>query len=74
MKIWKDMFIVVLIDKVYVFNFSSMECIEQIETFENPEGICGMAANDWQTIIVVPFKEIGMIKTHIYEDETAKDS
>jgi len=28
MKIWKDTFVVVLIDKIYIFNFGSMECID----------------------------------------------
>jgi hypothetical protein len=54
MKIWKDVFAVVLIDKVYLFHFSTMECIDQIETFENPEGVIGMAATDKDTIIVIP--------------------
>ena len=69
MKIWKDKFVVVLLDKIYIFNFSTMECIDQVETYENPEGICGMAANEHLTIIVIPHKEVGMIKTQIFEDE-----
>lgn len=65
MKIWKDTFVVVLVDKIYIFNFSSMECIEQLETFANPTGILGMAANDNLTVIAIPFKEVGTVKSHI---------
>lgn len=69
MKIWKDIFAVVLIDKIYLFTFSTMECIDQIETFHNPEGIIGMAANDKETVLVIPHKEVGMIRTHIFEED-----
>lgn len=55
MKIWKDTFVVVLIDKIYIFNFGTMECIDQIESFANPTGILGMSANDSMTVIVIPF-------------------
>ena len=33
-----------------------------------------MAANERETVIVIPHKEIGMIRTHIFEDEAARDA
>lgn len=53
--------------------FSNMECIDQIETYNNPTGICGMAYNDEVTVVVLPHKDQGMLKVHTYEGETGKD-
>lgn len=42
-KLRKDMLVVVLESKTFVFKFLTLKLIEQIETGPNPFGICGIA-------------------------------
>jgi WD repeat-containing protein 45 len=42
-KLRKDMLIVVLESKTFVFSFMNLKLIEQIETGQNTFGICGVA-------------------------------
>ena len=42
-KLRKDMLIVVLENKTFVFSFMNLKLIEQVETGSNPFGICGVA-------------------------------
>ena len=44
MKFCKELLVVTLVEKVYVFTFHNMECIEQIETNKNRFGIVAMSA------------------------------
>lgn len=42
-KLRKDMLVVVLEDKVFVFNFETLKLIEQVETCLNPLGLCSLS-------------------------------
>jgi hypothetical protein len=42
-KLRKEMLLVVLEDKVFVFNFETLKLIEQVETNYNPHGLCAMS-------------------------------
>lgn len=42
-KLRKDMLVVVLEDKIFVFNFETLKLIEQVETCANPLGLCGLS-------------------------------
>lgn len=42
-KLRKDMLVVVLEDKVFVFNFETLKLIEQVETCPNPLGLCSIS-------------------------------
>lgn len=57
MKLSKELFLVVLEDKSYVFTFSNMECIDQIESYSNPTGICAISSKDDLTAVAIPHKE-----------------
>ena len=60
-KLRKDLLIVVLEDKVFVFNFENLKCIDQIDTRPNPTGICGLslAEKPLNKVVVCPHKEKG---------------
>lgn len=45
-KLRKEMLVVVLDDKIFVFNFETLKLMEQIDTFANPLGLCGLASSD----------------------------
>lgn len=42
-KLRKEMLLVVLEDKVFVFNFETLKLIEQVETHANPAGLCAIS-------------------------------
>jgi hypothetical protein len=42
-KLRKEMLIVVLEDKIFVFNFETLKLIEQVETHPNPLGLCSIS-------------------------------
>ena len=42
-KLRKDMMIVMLDTKAFIFNFVTLKLIEQVETFMNPTGLCGLS-------------------------------
>ena len=54
MKVCKDLFLVILLEKVYVFTFSNMECLEQIETNKNQYGLAAISAVEQLSVIVCP--------------------
>jgi len=39
----EDMLIVVLEEKIFIFNFDNYKLIEQVETIKNPLGLCGIS-------------------------------
>ena len=45
-KLRKDMLVVVLESKTFVFSFLNLKLIEQVETGNNPFGICGIATSE----------------------------
>ena len=45
-KLRKEMLVVVLDDKIFVFNFETLKLMEQIDTFANPLGLCGLCTSD----------------------------
>ena len=67
-KLRKDMLLVVLEDKIFVFNFDTLKLIEQVDTIPNPQGLCGIATDEKpiSKAIVCLHKEKGQLKTLNY--------
>lgn len=67
-KLRKDMMVVVLKEKVFIFNFVTLKLIEQVETFENPEGLCAIstAEKPISKIICIPGTDKGSLKVLNY--------
>ena len=42
-KLRKDMMIVILHEKTFIFNFVTLKLIEQVETYANPNGLCALS-------------------------------
>lgn len=70
----KDMLVVVLEDKIFVFNFETLKLIEQIETCSNPLGLCGLstAEKPTQKTIVCLHTEKGGLKVLTYGKLSSK--
>ncbi len=66
------MMVVVLEDKIFVFNFETLKLIEQIETCHNPLGLCGLSTSEKpiQKTIVCLHTEKGGLKVLTYGKPT----
>ena len=64
----KDMLVVVLEQKTFIFSFLTLQLIEQVETGANPVGLCGIATNERAVskIIALPYPTKGSIKVLNY--------
>lgn len=66
----KDMLIIALDDKSFVFEFISLKLIEAVETGPNPKGLCGLATDEHCKHKVVVFnypkKDVGNIRVLLY--------
>ena len=67
-KLRKDMMIVVLNEKAFIFNFVTLKLIEQVDTFPNPTGLCALsqAEKPISKIICLPAQEKGSLKVLNY--------
>lgn len=67
-KLRKDMMIVILQEKTFIFNFVTLKLIEQIETYPNPMGLCAIstAEKPVSKIICLPHLEKGGLKVLNY--------
>ena len=67
-KLRKDMLIVVLEHKTFIFAFMTLQLIEQIETAPNSAGLCGIATNEKaiSKIIALPNPVKGSIRVLNY--------
>jgi len=64
----KDMLVVILEQKTFIFSFLMLKLIEQIETGPNPMGLCGLASAEKakSKTIAVPNSTKGAIKVLTY--------
>lgn len=64
MKLRKDMMVVVLNEKAFIFNFVSLKLIEQVETYPNPLGLVAISSAEKPAskIICLPSLEKGHLK------------
>ena len=67
-KLRKDMMIVVLNEKAFIFNFVTLKLIEQVDTYPNPAGLCALsqAEKPISKIICLPHQDKGSLKVLNY--------
>ena len=66
-KLRKDKIVVVSRDKIYVFNLSTFQNMDIIETGDNSHGIVGISYDPNQTILAYPDKKKGSVRIKHYE-------
>jgi hypothetical protein len=59
----------VLNEKVYIYNFQTLEIIDVIDTYANPTGVGIMSYSPYETVISVPSKELGTIIIKMYNSK-----
>ncbi|GFY90588.1 transducin/WD40 repeat-like superfamily protein [Actinidia rufa] len=50
----KDKIVVVLLQKIFVYNFSDLKLLHQIETIANPKGLCEVSHQSASMVLVCP--------------------
>lgn len=70
-KLRRDRIVVVLENKVYVYNFADLSLLHQIETCNNPRGLCALSPSS-NTVLAVPGSKIGTLHIELYDLKTTQ--
>ena len=75
-KLRKDMMVIVLEHKTFIFSFLTLQLIEQVDTGSNQAGLCGIATNERAVskVIALPNPTKGSIKVLNYVAENSMNS
>jgi len=65
-KLRKDRIVVVLEQRVYVYQISDLKLLDAIDTYNNPQGLAALSSKD-QLILVTPDKKKGYIRIMNYD-------
>lgn len=66
-KLRKDKVVVVLEQRVYVYNFGDLRLIDAIDTCNNPKGLCALNTDSNQAVLATPDRVKGSIRVSLYE-------
>jgi len=70
-KLRRDRIVVVLENKVYVYNFADLQLLHQIETSNNPRGLCSVSPS-FNTVLAVPGSKPGTVHIELYDTKTTQ--
>lgn len=62
----RDKIVVVLENKVYVYNFADLQLLHQMETHSNPKGLCALSPST-HTVLAVPGSKPGSVAIEIFD-------
>lgn len=62
----RDRIIVVLENKIFVYNFADLKLVHQIETAPNPKGLCAVSQQPGSIVLVCPGAQKGQIRVEHY--------
>ncbi|KAK4750934.1 hypothetical protein SAY87_004416 [Trapa incisa] len=71
-KLRRDRIVVVLLQKILVYNFADLKLLHQIETFTNPNGLCVLSQNSGQMVLVCPGLQKGQVRIEHYASRRTK--
>ena len=71
-KLRRDRVVVVLEHRIYVYNFSDLRLIDQIETSSNTKGLCALCPYSNNTVLVCPGLETGYVRVELYDIKRTK--
>lgn len=66
-KLRRDRVVVVLQNKIYVYNFADLKLIDHIETVNNPHGLCALSASSSSTVLACPALHRGHVRVELYD-------
>ncbi|KAF0923452.1 hypothetical protein E2562_006349 [Oryza meyeriana var. granulata] len=62
----RDRIIVVLENKIFVYNFADLKLVHQIETAPNPKGLCAVSQQPGSIVLVCPSAQKGQVRVEHY--------
>ncbi|GMH11363.1 hypothetical protein Nepgr_013204 [Nepenthes gracilis] len=68
----RDRIVVVLLQKLFVYNFVDLKLLHQIETVTNPNGLCEISCLSNSFVLVCPGLQKGQIRVEHYELKRTK--
>ena len=68
-KLRKERIVVVLEQRIYVYQISDLKLLDAVDTFSNPQGLCALSPKD-ATILVCPDKKKGHIRISNYDNNS----
>lgn len=71
-KLRRDRIIVVLEQKIFVYNFADLKLLHQIETIANPGGLCAVSQGVGSLVLVCPGLQKGQVRVEHYASKRTK--
>ncbi|XVF21927.1 hypothetical protein REPUB_Repub12eG0131100 [Reevesia pubescens] len=68
----RDRIVVVLEQKIYVYNFADLKLLHQIETIANPKGLCAVSQVAGSLVLVCPGLQKGQVRVEHYASKRTK--
>ncbi|KAL1558427.1 Autophagy-related protein 18a [Salvia divinorum] len=68
----RDRIIVVLEQKIFVYNFADLKLLHQIETIANPKGLCAVSQVAGSFVLVCPGLQKGQVRVEHYASKRTK--
>lgn len=66
-KLRRDRVVVVLQNKIYVYNFADLKLVDHIETIANPKGLCALCPSSSNTVLACPGVSRGTVRIELYD-------
>lgn len=63
---------VVLVQKIFVYNFADLKLLHQIETIANPKGLCEVSHVSSPVVLVCPGLQKGQVRVEHYGSKRTK--
>ncbi|XAR61302.1 hypothetical protein NMG60_11034958 [Bertholletia excelsa] len=68
----RDRIVVVLEQKIFIYNFSDLKQLHQIETISNPKGLCAVSQAAGSFVLVCPGLQKGQVRVEHYGSKRTK--
>lgn len=68
----RDRIVVVLENKIFVYNFTDLRLLQQIETFGNPKGLCEVSQGSGEFVMVCLGLSKGQVRVEHYASKRTK--
>lgn len=68
----RDRIVVILAQKIFVYNFADLKLLHQIETIANPKGLCEVSHVSGSMVLVCPGLQKGQVRVEHYASKRTK--
>ncbi|KAK3041975.1 hypothetical protein RJ639_002283 [Escallonia herrerae] len=68
----RDRIVVILVQKIFVYNFADLKLLHQIETIANPKGLCEVSHVSGAMVLVCPGLQKGQVRVEHYASKRTK--